>query len=114
MLQLATIVVASVAEEAAYRGVGFAILWYALGNGWVAAVLCAVAFALAHTVQGWRSAGWVFLIGLVMQGLAVLAGTLVLAMLVHLLYDLVASTLIAAEARQMDRASGVPERAAVA
>jgi membrane protease YdiL (CAAX protease family) len=97
MLQLATIVAASVAEEAAYRGVAFAILWYALGSGWAAAVLSAVAFALAHTVQGWRSAGWVFLVGLVMQGLAVLTGTLVLAMVVHFLYDVIATTLIRAE-----------------
>jgi len=96
-LQLATIVAASVAEEAAYRGVAFAILWYALGSGWAAAVLSAVAFALAHSVQGWRSAGWVFLVGLVMQGLVVLTGTLVLAMVVHFLYDVIATTLIRAE-----------------
>jgi hypothetical protein len=96
-LQVATILAASVAEEAAYRGVAFEILWYATGNGWVAAVLSALAFALAHTVQGWRSTGWVFLIGLTMQGLVVATGTLVLAMLVHALYDLVASALIRAE-----------------
>lgn len=101
VLQLVTILAASVAEEAAYRGVAFAILWHALGNGWVAALLSALAFALAHSAQGWRSAGWVFLVALVMQGLVALTGTLVLAMLVHLVYDLIASTLIAAEARAM-------------
>ena len=99
LLQLVTILAASVAEEAAYRGVGFAILWYMLDNGWAAAVLSAVAFALAHAAQGWRSTRWVLLFGLVMQGLVALTGTLVLAMVVHLLYDLIASTLIAAEAR---------------
>lgn len=104
-LQLVTIVASSVAEEVAYRGVAFALLWDALGSGWAAAVLSALAFALAHSVQGWRSAGWVFLVGLVMQGLVVLTGTLVLAMLVHLVYDVVASALIAAEAREFARES---------
>ena len=101
ILQLVTILAASVAEEAAYRGVAFAILWYALGNGWVAALLSALAFALAHLAQGWRSAGWVLLFALVVQGLVALTGTLILAMLVHLVYDLIASTRIAAEARAM-------------
>ncbi len=64
--------------------------------------------ALAHAAQGWRSARWVFRFGLVMQGLVALTGTLALAMVVHLLYDLIASTLIAAEARSF---SPCPETA---
>lgn len=94
-----TILCAAVAEEAAYRGVGMSILWYSLGNPWVAAALCALAFALAHWMQGWKSGVVIFAIALVMHGLVELTGTLVLAMVVHVLYDLVAGWLIAREAR---------------
>lgn len=102
------VLLASVAEEAAYRGVGFSILWYALGDPWAAAGLSALAFALAHSIQGWRSGVVVFLIALVMQGLVAVTGTLLLAMAVHALYDLVAGGVIATEARQLD--AEVPAR----
>jgi len=96
-LWTATVLVASVAEEAAYRGVGMSILWYSLGNPWLAAPICAAAFALAHAVQGWRSMVAIFQIGLLMHALVAVAGTLVLAMAVHAAYDCVAGVLIARE-----------------
>jgi membrane protease YdiL (CAAX protease family) len=98
---MAAILVASVAEEAAYRGIGMTILWYWLGNPWLAATLCAFAFALAHWVQGFRSGVFIFALALVMHALCVLTGTLVLAMIVHALYDFVAAGLIAREARRL-------------
>jgi membrane protease YdiL (CAAX protease family) len=104
----ATVLVASVAEEAAYRGVGMSILWYSLGDPWIAALVCAVAFALAHSAQGWKSGAIVFGIALVMHGLVALTGTLVLAMVVHAVYDLVAGSLIAKEAAAMDEDRRVP------
>lgn len=105
-LAVATVLVTAVAEEAAYRGVGFSILWYTTGSAWAAAAISALAFALAHRVQGWKSVGWILLIALVMQGLVALTGTLVPAMVVHALYDLGAGYLIATEARQMDMTLG--------
>ena len=102
LVRTVAVLLAGVAEEAAYRGVAFSILWYALGDPWVAAGLSALAFALAHSVQGWKSGVVVFLIALVMQGLVAVTGTLVLAMAVHALYDLVAGYLIGVEARQLD------------
>jgi len=93
------VLVASVAEEAAYRGVGMSILWYSLDNPWAAALLCATAFALALWVQGWRSAIAIFQIALVLHALVEVTGTLVLAMAVHAIYDFVAGSRIAREAR---------------
>jgi membrane protease YdiL (CAAX protease family) len=98
---IAAILVASVAEEAAYRGVGMAILWYWLGNPWLAATLCAIAFALAHWMQGFKSGVFIFALAFVMHALCVLTGTLVLAMVVHALYDFVAAALIARDAKQL-------------
>lgn len=102
-----TVLVASVAEEAAYRGVGMAILANSLGNPYGAAVVCAVAFALAHWTQGWKSAAVIFLMALVMHGLVAFTATLVLAMLVHAVYDLTAGYLIAKEAARFDQEAAV-------
>jgi membrane protease YdiL (CAAX protease family) len=98
-----TVVAASIAEEAAYRGVGMSILWFATGNPYFAATVCAVAFALAHWTQGWKSAAVIFAMALVMHGLVAFTGTLVLAMLVHGVYDFVAGYLIARQAAEYDR-----------
>lgn len=98
-LKSATILAAGVAEEVAYRGVGMSILWYALGNPWLAALICATAFALAHWTQGFKSGMAIFAIALVMHALVAATGTLVLAMVVHALYDLGAGYLIARQAK---------------
>jgi membrane protease YdiL (CAAX protease family) len=98
-----TVLVASVAEEAAYRGVGMSILWYSLGNPYAAAGVCAVAFALAHWTQGWKSAAIIFVMALVMHGLVAFTGTLVLAMAVHAIYDFAAGYLVGREAADYDR-----------
>ena len=98
-----TVLAASVAEETAYRGVGMSILWYSLGNPYVAAGICSVAFALAHWTQGWKSAVIIFVMALVMHGLVAFTGTLVLAMLVHAAYDFAAGYFIARDAASYDR-----------
>jgi membrane protease YdiL (CAAX protease family) len=100
-----TVLVAGVAEEMAYRGVTMTILWYALGNPWAAALVCAVAFALAHATQGWKSGVIIFVIGLLMHGLVAITGTLVPAMIVHVAYNLIAGGLIVREARRLDQAN---------
>lgn len=81
---------AGVAEEAAYRGVLFEMLTYSLGEPWAAAGISALGFAVAHSLQGWRSAAVIFVIGLLMQALVWYTGTLVVAMAVHALYDVAA------------------------
>jgi membrane protease YdiL (CAAX protease family) len=102
LLSTATVLAAAVAEEAAYRGVGMAILWYTLDNGLVAAGIASLAFALAHGTQGTKSMVIIFFMALVMHGLVWYTGTLVVAMAVHAAYDFVAGYLIAREARTFD------------
>jgi membrane protease YdiL (CAAX protease family) len=89
-LYSASAIVAGIAEEAAYRGVLMAILWYALGNPWLAVLISATAFALGHAVQGWKSMIVIFVIAVTMHALVWFTGTLVIAMAVHAIYDLLA------------------------
>jgi len=81
---------AGFAEELAYRGVLFGILMYWIGNWWTAALLCAVAFALGHAIQGWKSVLIIFVMSLVFQWFVRFSGTLYLAMVVHAVYDIIA------------------------
>jgi membrane protease YdiL (CAAX protease family) len=104
-LWIAVVLVASVAEELAYRGVAMSILWYALGTPWPGVFLSATAFALAHAVQGGKSALVIFAMALVMHGLVFFTQTLWLAIAVHALYDFVAGGLIAREARRREDAA---------
>ena len=64
--------VAGDAEEAAHRDVVVAILWHSLGSFWAAILISPIAFAVAHSVQGWKS------------------GVIIFAMVVHALYDVIA------------------------
>lgn len=96
-----TVLVASVAEEAAYRGVAMSILWYTFGSPWIAVIVCSIAFAMAHWVQGWKSAVVIFAMALLMHGLVQFTGTLVLAMVVHATYDFVTGYRISRERREM-------------
>jgi membrane protease YdiL (CAAX protease family) len=98
-LWTATVIAASITEEVAYRGVVMSILWYSLGNPWIAALISATAFSLAHWIQGVKSAIVVFFMALVMHGLVAFTHTLVLAMMVHAIYDFVAGYRIARNAK---------------
>jgi len=82
-----TVTVAAVAEEVAYRGVGMTLLRDRLDEPWTAAGVCALAFALAHWAQGAKSVAVIFVVGLVLQGLVALTGTLVFAMVVHAVHN---------------------------
>jgi len=108
LLWTATVVAASIAEEVAYRGVGMWILEWSLGNAWIAALISAIAFALAHWTQGVKSGLVIFAMALVMQGLVQWTGTLLLAVIVHATYDFIAGVRISRDARRFDReAAGV-------
>jgi membrane protease YdiL (CAAX protease family) len=102
LLWTAVVVIASIAEEAAYRGVGMSILWYSLGSPWPAIAVLSAAFALAHATQGWKSMAMIFLIALVMHALVILTQGLMLAIAVHALYDIVTGVGISRTARQYD------------
>ncbi|HYV20388.1 MAG TPA: CPBP family intramembrane glutamic endopeptidase [Verrucomicrobiae bacterium] len=96
---------AAVAEEIAYRGVGVAILTWWSGQAIVAVLVCSAAFAIAHSLQGWKSATVILGFALVMHALVAVTGSLVPAMAVHLVYDLAAGIAIARKAAWLDRAA---------
>ena len=98
ILWSAMVLVASVSEEAAYRGVGMQILWYMQGNAWIAATICAIAFAVAHWMQGFKSVLMIFGVALVMHALVAFTQTLVLAMIVHAIFDFIAGWMIRRQA----------------
>lgn len=91
---------AGVAEQLAYRGVLFSFfLWYT-GSLWGAALLAAIPFGLVHLFQGWRSAIVVTVIALRDQILVGLTGTLVFAIAIHIIHDIVAGTVLMRRVRR--------------
>ena len=98
-LYVVTALTASVAEEAGYRGVLMSVLWFSFGNGWLAAIICATAFAASHALQGWKSGVAIFAMALSMHGLVWFTGTLVVAMVVHAVYDIAAGAIGARRVR---------------
>jgi membrane protease YdiL (CAAX protease family) len=91
VLWLIVSIAAGVAEETAYRGVLVVLLASLTASFLVAVLLSAAAFAVVHYPQGAKSMGWVFAIGLVMQGVVLATGTLYVAMGVHAVYDVTAA-----------------------
>ena len=99
-LYLATAVAAGIAEETAYRGVGMALLTWSTGSATLSAAVLSVAFGLAHLTQEWKSVGIVIAMALLMHGLVAFTGTLVIAMVVHTVYDVIAGILGSRDARR--------------
>jgi len=91
---------AGIAEEVAYRGVLFSLLAHLIGGWWLPAVVAAVAFGVAHAFQGWRAAALATAAGIVAQVVVGLTGTLLVAIGVHILHDLIAGAVIGRRARR--------------
>lgn len=91
---------AGVSEELAYRGALFVLLAALTGGWWLAALLSAVAFGLVHVFQGWRSAGIVTLVGLRDQVVVGLTGTLAIVVIVHVVHNVIAGTILGIRARR--------------
>lgn len=104
-LYLTTAVTAGIAEETAYRGVGMALLTWSTGSGILSAAMLSVAFGLAHLTQEWKSVGIVIAMALLMHGLVTFTGTLVIAMVVHTVYDVIAGILGSRDARRFATSS---------
>ena len=105
LLKAIVVLCASVAEEAAYRGVCWQILSYSTGHYQFAALLSSAAFALAHWIQGWKSMFFIFIFAIIMHTLVWYTQSLITAMLVHAAYDCIAITLIAIEAARFRKSS---------
>jgi membrane protease YdiL (CAAX protease family) len=88
-LWVAVSLAAGSCEEITYRGVMYVLLLRLAGDPLIAAIAAAALFGAAHAVQGWKGVSAIALIGLSLQGLVLLAGSLYVAMAVHVLYDLV-------------------------
>ncbi|HEX7190579.1 MAG TPA: CPBP family intramembrane glutamic endopeptidase, partial [Thermoanaerobaculia bacterium] len=87
-------VVAAIAEEVIYRGVAYRLLLRLGATMWVAAAVLSIAFALAHSVQGWRSAAFIGLIAAGFHFIVIYSGGLLPAIVAHFAYDAVAGIVI--------------------
>jgi membrane protease YdiL (CAAX protease family) len=90
-----------VGEEITWRGVQTALLAILTGNLWIAAILSAASFGLSHIIQGWRSVAVVVVFALCFQTLVWLAGSLYVAMAVHIAYDITAGITYGRLGRQL-------------
>ena len=83
-------VLAGVSEEITWRGVQTALLTNLTGRLWLAAIICSISFGLGHMVQGWKSSAIIVFFALAFQALVWLSGSLYVAMVVHIAYDITA------------------------
>ncbi|MBM4194169.1 MAG: CPBP family intramembrane metalloprotease [Gemmatimonadetes bacterium] len=97
---------AGIAEEAAYRGVAVWLLTLVFGAPIPAILMSTMAFAVAHAVQGGKSMAIVAGVALLFHGLVTLTGTLVIAMIVHAAYDIVAGIAARKKADELERSAG--------
>jgi membrane protease YdiL (CAAX protease family) len=83
-------VLAGIGEEITWRGVQTALLAYLTGSFVVGAALSAVSFGVAHYLQGWKSAAIITVFAIAFQAVIWISGSLYVAMLVHVAYDITA------------------------
>ena len=81
---------AGIGEELTYRGVMFWLTVWLTSSVPVAVAFCAVSFAVGHAVQGWRSVAIIGVFATGFHALVLATGSLVPAMAVHALYDIIA------------------------
>jgi membrane protease YdiL (CAAX protease family) len=87
---IAVSVTAGVSEEVAFRGMLPILLTRQARSFALAIAISAVAFALAHLLQGWAATLFVGAFGLLFHALVWITGGLWTAIAVHILYDIVA------------------------
>jgi membrane protease YdiL (CAAX protease family) len=105
---------AGIGEELTYRGVLTPLLERLLGNFALAALSSAIVYGVVHMVQGWKSAAVIVLFALGFQTLVFLCGSLYVAMVVHVVYDLIAGFTygrLVREKRERDAAAAVSSAA---
>jgi membrane protease YdiL (CAAX protease family) len=98
---IAVSVLAGIGEEITWRGVQTQLLVPIVGTYALAAVLSAISFGLVHYVQGWRSAAVIVLFALGFQAVVWASGGLLVAMLVHVAYDITAGLTYGKLGREM-------------
>ena len=86
-LWIAGMLAAAIVEEFAYRGVLFGLAARLFDSWIVPAALSAIVFGVTHAAQGWRGVALSGAFGLGFQWLVLWSGGLLLAIVVHLIYD---------------------------
>jgi membrane protease YdiL (CAAX protease family) len=81
---------AGIGEEITWRGVQTALLAYVTGSFIAGSLLSAASFGVAHYMQGWKSAAIIAGFALGFQAVVWISGSLYVAILVHVLYDITA------------------------
>ena len=83
-------ILAGVTEEITWRGVQTGLAVNFFGSVWLGILCCVVSFAVAHIIQGWKSAAIISVFAVGFHTLVWLSGSLYVAMAVHILYDVTA------------------------
>ena len=94
-------ILAGCSEEITWRGVQLILLQRLTGNLWMAIVICSVMFAVAHVIQGWTSVAAILLFAFGFHAIVLLTGSLLVAVITHAIYDLVAGFTYARFAREL-------------
>ncbi len=105
---VALAILAGIAEESAYRGVAVWILTPVFGGSVPAMLLSAMAFSVAHAVQGGKTMAMIFGVAIVFHLLVYLTNTLVIAMVVHAAYDVVAGYAAGKLAKALEASAPTP------
>ena len=99
---------AGLAEECAYRGAAYSVLERWTHSPELALALCVISFAVAHMMQGIRSAVGVGIFGLVFHIVVFLTGGLYLAIVMHVVYDFALGVLLMKKMRAEQPAGSEP------
>jgi membrane protease YdiL (CAAX protease family) len=91
---------AGATEEIIFRGVFFALLVAVTESITIASLLSAIVFAIAHYRQGFKSMAFILGIALLFQWLVIYSGSLIPAMIVHALYNIVRGLRASAKLRE--------------
>lgn len=83
-------VLAGLGEEITYRGVLYWIGYQLTGSAAASVGIAAAIFGASHLLQGWRAALVIMAFAVGFHGLVMITGSLYPAMVVHILYDLIA------------------------
>jgi membrane protease YdiL (CAAX protease family) len=85
---------AGIVEEIVFRGVMFTLWERVVGGWWPAVIVCSIAFALSHFVQGWRAVLVISAMAIGNHAIVRATGNLYTAMAVHFVYDLLAGIVL--------------------
>ena len=86
--------IAAIAEEIAYRGVAYWLVFRATHSIPLSVAIVAIVFALGHALQGWRSVAVILLFAIGFHAIVIYGQSLIPAILVHFAYDAIAGLVV--------------------